>query len=327
MLKGQILCTPKELDLGITLNGGQSFRWLPTDDRKQYRGVFKEYVWTLSQDEAYLHYAVHNPSNKGTNYVSILSNYFRLDTSLEKNLKKWRSSDSNFQKLCENIAGVRILDQDVVENLFSFICSSNNNINRISGMIEKLCRFFGEKLCDIDGIEYFNFPSIKALMEPEVEGTLRKQGFGYRAAYVANTAKHLDKLGGRSWLLELHKDNNATYQEARAKLMTLPGVGPKVADCICLMSLGHLEAIPVDTHIFQIAQKYYMPQLVKQKTVTPKIHGEVSEHLRELWGPLAGWAQAVVFCAKINNSDITLKNRKRPKPDNSKTQSNSKKKQ
>lgn len=176
-----------------------------------------------------------------------------------------------------------------------------------------MCKHFGRKICTVDKQQYNDFPTIEALSKPRVEALLREEGFGYRAAYIAKTAKKLKTLGGSDWLAGLCKANGASYSKAREELMTLPGVGPKVADCICLMSLGHLEAIPVDTHIFQVARANYMPHLEKQKTVTPKVHEEVSRHLRELWGPLAGWAQAIVFCAKISGSaaDSKKKQRKR----------------
>lgn len=166
-------------------------------------------------------------------------------------------------------------------------------------MIEKLCSLFGQKICSVENKEYYDFPTIETLKEKNVESILRREKFGYRAAYIVNAAKCLSTLGGESWLLNLQRENNS-YLIAKEQLMTLPGIGPKVADCICLMSLGHLDAIPVDTHIFQIAKANYLPHLKKQKTVTPKIHAEVSNYLRELWGPLAGWAQAVIFSTKIN---------------------------
>lgn len=174
---------------------------------------------------------------------------------------------------------------------------------RISGMVEKLCRFFGEQICTVDNQDYYSFPTIEALAGPDVESLLRKEGFGYRAGYIAKTAQKLLEIGGKSWLIALKKENGSTYKQARDSLMTLPGIGPKVADCICLMSLGHLEAIPVDTHIFQVACANYTPHLSTQKTVTPKIHNEINSYLRELWGPLAGWAQTIIFCVKINSSE------------------------
>lgn len=76
------------------------------------------------------------------------------------------------------------------------------------------------------------------------------------------------------------------------------------------MSLGHLGAIPVDTHVYQIAARFYMPKLAKQKTVTEKVYNEIGEHFRGLFGPLAGWAHTVLFCAdlkKFQNGEVADK--------------------
>ncbi|XP_031774389.1 N-glycosylase/DNA lyase [Apis florea] len=296
---GEIVCPSSELDLGATLKSGQSFRWFCHNNG--YRGVFDGCVWTLMQNDTHLSYIVQGPLIDSKNYDEILSEYFRLNECLTDLCKKWSAIDQHFKKSLNKISGVRILNQNVIENVFSFICSSNNNIQRISRMVEKLCTLFGEKICSVEGKNYYNFPSIEALASKDIENILKMEKFGYRARYIANAAKCLIELGGKEWLLNLHKKNNVSYIQARKQLITLPGIGPKVADCICLMSLGHLESIPVDTHIFQIARTNYLPHLKQYKTVTPKIHEEVSNYLRELWGPLAGWAQALVFCAKIND--------------------------
>lgn len=318
-----------------TLNSNIYFRWTDCDDG--YKGIFDGCIWTLSQNETQLSYTVQGQLKNSVNYDNILSDYFRLSISLKEHYKKWAEADTHFQNCLDENSAVRILKQDVVETLFSFICSSNNNISRylllkymynkliykfilltlkiyicfrISSMVEKLCLLFGQKICSIEDKEYYNFPTIEALKEKSVESILRKEKFGYRAAYIVNTAERLSTLGGRNWLLNLQRENDVSYQTAREQLMTLPGIGPKVADCICLMSLGHLDAIPVDTHIFQIAQANYLPHLRKQKTVTPKIHTEISNYLRQLWGPLAGWAQAIVFSAKINTKSKSNGKRK-----------------
>lgn len=183
-------------------------------------------------------------------------------------------------------------------------------------MVEKLCSSFGQKICSVEKKDYYDFPTIDSLKEDGVENILKREKFGYRAAYIVNAAKRLSILGGRNWLLSLQRENDVPYCTAREQLMTLPGIGPKVADCICLMSLGHLDAIPVDTHIFQIARAHYLPHLKEQKTVTPKIHAQVNDYLRELWGPLAGWAQAIVFSTKINTKSVLVGKRKLAKDAN-----------
>lgn len=311
--RGSVPCLRTELNLALTLHGGQSFRWTACDSG--YRGIFNGCIWTLSQNKTHLLYTVQGHLKDSVNYDNILSEYFRLSVSLREHYKEWAEADAHFQRCLNENNAVRILKQDIVENLFSFICSSNNNISRISNMVEKLCSLFGRKICSIEDREYYDFPTIEVLKEKNVESILKREKFGYRAAYIVNAAERLSALGGKDWLLNLQREN-VSYRAAREQLMTLPGIGPKVADCICLMSLDHLDAIPVDTHIFQIAQANYLPHLKKQKTVTPKIHTEVSNYLRELWGPLAGWAQAIVFSTKINIKSKSIEKQKRKNSDN-----------
>ncbi|XP_076283428.1 8-oxoguanine DNA glycosylase isoform X1 [Lasioglossum baleicum] len=291
--QGKISCPREQLDLGVTLKGGQSFRWVAENDG--YRGVFNGCVWMLKQDDTHLFYVVQGPLDDSKNYNDILHRYFRLDVSLPALCKEWCAIDKHFQKSLDKVNGVRILNQEVVENVFSFICSSNNNIQRISMMVEKLCSLFGERICSIEGKDYYSFPSVEALANRATEEQLRNEKFGYRSKFITSTAKRLMEFGGRDWLLGLHKDNNVSYSNAKKELIVFPGVGPKVADCICLMSLGHLEAVPVDVHIQKIAMATYFSK--KQEKIS---NDEVGNRLRKLWGPYAGWAQAVIFCVELN---------------------------
>ncbi|XP_034942218.1 N-glycosylase/DNA lyase [Chelonus insularis] len=302
-LTGKILCERRELDLRITLKSGQSFRWTEIENEKKYRGVFAGEVWTLHQDDQFIYFTAHSSKLKNiATCKNELIKYFNLQLSLKENLENWSNCDSNFKKFTNIVNGVRILNQDVVENTFSFICSANNNISRITSMVEKMCRHFGEKICLVDDQWYYDFPNIESLAVDKVRDILTTEGFGYRAPYIHNTAKKLIELGGRKWLESLHKDQGSEYEKAKQAIQILPGVGPKVSDCICLMSLGHLEAIPVDTHIYQVARETYLPDLKKVSSVTPAIYQLVNNHLRTTWGPLAGWAQTVVFCTRINGN-------------------------
>lgn len=69
----------------------------------------------------------------------------------------------------------------------------------------------------------------------------------------------------------------------------------QVADCICLESLNHLEAIPVDVHVFRIATTYYLPHLKGVKSVTDRIYKEIGDHFRAMYGKYAGWPHCVSF--------------------------------
>lgn len=104
------------------------YRWFCHNNG--YRGVFDGCVWTLMQNDTHLSYIVQGPLIDSKNYDEILSEYFRLNECLTDLCKKWSAIDQHFKKSLNKISGVRILNQNVIENVFSFICSSNNNIQR-----------------------------------------------------------------------------------------------------------------------------------------------------------------------------------------------------
>lgn len=125
-------------------------------------------------------------------------------------------------------------------------------------------------------------------------------------------------------MLEMHKDNGCDYEDAKKTLMSLQGVGRKVADCICLMSLNHLDSVPIDTHIYKIAANNYLPELKKIKTqnVTQTIYNSITGHFRQLWSPCAGWAQAIIFYSLITKKGSKAKDTENE--DNSKRKSSTK---
>jgi N-glycosylase/DNA lyase len=212
---------------------------------------------------------------------------------------------------------VRILQQDAWEALVGFICSSNNNISRISQMVDKLCSNYGPLIGHIDSQPFHDFPSPQALAGPEIEPALRSLGFGYRAGYLARTARAVDE-NGLAWLNALRNPERPAfrglpsspagllveggrpgYRDAHEALLALQGVGPKVADCVCLMGLGWGEAVPVDTHVWQIAQRDYRFGKGKHASLTKATYDAVANRFRELWGEEAGWAQSVLFTANL----------------------------
>lgn len=139
----------------------------------------------------------------------------------------------------------------------SFICSSNNNIPRISQMVASLCLHYGPLIGHVGGEAYHDFPEPNAFTGNGVEADLRRLGFGYRAKYIHQTALMVAERG-LGWLEGLRNPGGEEelmpqggregYRLAHAELLALQGVGPKVADCVALMGLGWSEAVPVDTH-------------------------------------------------------------------------------
>lgn len=258
----------------------------------------------------------------------LLKNYFNLHHNLTELYKQWAGADPNFQKRAPEFTGVRILNQDAWEALVGFICSSNNNISRISQMVHKLCLHYGPYIGTVAGEPFHDFPTPKSLTAPGVESHLRELGFGYRAKYIAETARTISEDKPAGWLLSLRNpasvawgtltaapmsDANKkggqspppppplpTYKNAHEQLLQLCGVGPKVADCVSLMGLGWGEAVPVDTHVWQIAMRdYKFGGRSKNKTLTKAMYDAVGDHFRSLWGRQAGWAHSVLFTADL----------------------------
>uniref|UniRef100_A0A8C3K6J3 N-glycosylase/DNA lyase n=1 Tax=Calidris pygmaea TaxID=425635 RepID=A0A8C3K6J3_9CHAR len=146
-----------------------------------------------------------------------------------------------------------------------------------------LCR--GQRLEPMSSAVLPGWPSQK----PFLEARLRELGFGYRAKFVSGSARAIAEGLGAEGLRGLR---TVPYAEARRVLCALPGVGTKVADCVCLMALDKAEAVPVDTHVWRIARQRYGTAL-GGRSLTPRAHQEIGDFFRGLWGPHAGWAQAV----------------------------------
>lgn len=145
--------------------------------------------------------------------------------------------------------------------------------------------------------KYYSFPTIDALTKAKTEDILRGLGFGYRAKYIHQAALKVKENGGESWLLSLRE---LPYAEAHSELVKLPGVGAKVADCVCMMSLDKTEAIPVDTHVWQIAVRdYKIPKVVTTKTLTPTAYKAIGDFFRNMWGTHASWAMNFLFAADL----------------------------
>ncbi|KAM4643685.1 N-glycosylase/DNA lyase isoform 2-T2 [Discoglossus pictus] len=236
----------------------------------------------------------------------ILRDYFQLDVSLKDLYDQWGKSDPHFQEVAKDFTGIRVLRQDPTECLFSFICTSNNHISRITGMIDRICSSFGRLLCQVDTAAYHAFPTLHSLADEGTEAKLRELGFGYRAKFVSESARTILTKHGPDWLESLRL---VPYEEAKKALCALPGVGAKVADCVCLMALDKTEAVPVDTHVWQIAKRDYLPELGQgKKSLTDRVYKEIGSYFYDLWGPYAGWAQTVLFCSDLkkfqNPSDI-----------------------
>ncbi|KAF2228849.1 hypothetical protein EV356DRAFT_521903 [Viridothelium virens] len=331
-----------ELCIDTTLRCGQSFRWRKSG-ADEWSMALHGRILSLRQDRTHLHYRSIFPSSKehlglstppssvasspaktsaGDDTLSLLKHYLNLSPNLGDLYRQWSTSDPHFRKTAPKFTGVRILKQDPWEALVGFICSSNNNIARISQMIDKLCREYGPLIGHLDveseedesqRIAFYDFPSPERLARKGVESRLRELGFGYRAKYLQQTAVMVAEERGLDWLDELRNPESTGrgdagelveggregYRKAHESLLELQGVGPKVADCVCLMGLGWGEAVPVDTHVWQIAQRDYKFGKGKHSSLTKATYDAVANKFRSMWGKEAGWAHSVLFTADL----------------------------
>lgn len=286
----RVPCDPHQLYLPAVLRCGQSFRWNQSlKDGGTWSLCLDSRVILLKQDATHLQFSS-EPELPTT--PDLVKDYLNLGVDLKKLWRDWSARDKRFGE--PRLTGVRILRQDPWETLIAFICSSNNNIKRISRMVQSLCDEYGSFVAEWEGHRYHGFPSPAELCKPGVEERLRALGFGYRAKYIVQTASRIASMP--DGLAYLHSLRDVPYEEAHAALTKFAGVGPKVADCVCLMSLDKHDVVPVDTHIWQIAQRDYKMGV---KTQNAREYNQVQEAFRKLWGPYAGWAHSVLFAGDL----------------------------
>lgn len=284
----QISVPSAEFDLGRCLRSGQVFRWRETAPG-EWVGVDGAYWYRVEVGEDKTQ--VESNGTEGD-----FAKLFRLDWEFAAIRAALVTRGPELTPLLESVRGLRLMrPSDPVETLFSFLCSPNNHLARIAGMIDRLADA-GAPLASVSGRDLRRFPEIEVIATI-TEGELRDQGFGYRAANIPDVARELVKRGGRGYLRHL---TEAGHKAARPELTSLKGVGPKLADCISLFALHHTEATPIDTHIWQAATRLYFP-LWRESNLTDKKYLAVAEFLEGRFGELAGWAQQCLFYENLVN--------------------------
>ena len=251
------------LDLGETLDCGQSFRWRDNGDGS-FTGVAYEKLVTVSIQNGDLH--IENTTEQ--DFEKIWRNYFDLDLDYDS----IRSSIGEIHPVLKEASayapGIRILQQEPWEALCTFIISQNNNIKRIKGIVDRLCTTFGNKIGDTD---FYTFPKPEILAEltPDDLAPLRA---GFRNKYIIDASRKV-----ASGEVDLEKCRNVPYDEARAELCKIKGVGNKVADCTLLFGMHRIEAFPIDVWMRRAMEKLF-----------PNMTGED-------FGEYAGIAQQYIF--------------------------------
>ncbi len=242
------------LNLGATLHSGQAFRWRRDGDG--FQGVLGDSVVSLRQIDGGLEFSSAPGSETGLRPQ--IEKYLALDMDLDE-IYLSINTDEHIGAAIDRFRGMRVLRQDPWECLASFICSSNSNVTRIRRNIEDLSKLCGEPISGApigdDGESRHAFPTPErlALVGPEA---LRRLKLGYRTEYLHEAAVMVAE--GRVSPLALRE---VSYEEALEQLLTVPGVGDKVANCVALFSLDQPGAFPVDVWIHRALEEIYPSEI------------------------------------------------------------------
>lgn len=258
------LGTLRELDPVKTFECGQCFRW-NADESGVYTGVAGGRAARVVTDNGRVYI-----SSGREDFENFWKNYFDLELDYEA-IRLGFDAGEYLRRCAEFGAGIRILRQERWEALCSFIISQCNNIPRIKKIVEALCRCFGEPI-EFEGRTLYSFPDAAVIARLE-ERDLAPLRCGYRAEYIISAARAVD-----SGELDLEALAQADTDTAMKALLSVKGVGKKVANCAVLFGLGHMDAFPVDVWMKRALSEHFPPDF-DPKTL----------------GPYAGLAQQYIF--------------------------------
>lgn len=258
-----------------TLDCGQVFRFSP----------YRDGYLSLSADKICY---VHSDGIKTTvesDDCDYFYDYFDLNRDYKEIVEKAKSFGVPLLSAsAEKSKGMRILNQNREEMIFSFIISQNNNIPRIKGIIGRICQGLGEKKSSPFG-EYYAFPSAQTLAGADV-GFFHACGAGYRDIFLSDTARRICAEG----ISRLDGLNGAELKE---ELLKYKGIGPKVADCIALFGFGKTDCFPVDTWLEKVYREDFGGTLKDRK--------KISAYFTDLFGEYSGYVQQYLFYGKRQN--------------------------
>ncbi len=265
-------------NLDLTLSCGQVFRW---EKKEEWIGVVNGAVIGAEQEGSEL--IIESTLDK-----NFIQDYFRLDDDLEK-IYSEIGRDELMNSLIHKYRGLRLIRQEPWECLASYICSSNNTIRNIKNSIKLMCGCFGNRIEN----GYYSFPTPDALAQVEL-CDMASCRMGFRAPNVRSAAAMI--ADGE---FDLYGIKDLSYEEGRAELMKIKGVGNKIADCVLLFAFGKLESFPVDTHIEQIMERYYSDYL--KEAGKSKKRDEIADFARRYFGKYCGYAQEYLYLEDIGN--------------------------
>lgn len=273
-----------DFNLTHTFMCGQCFRWSETENG-EYTGVAFSRAVRMRLDSSTL--TIYNTTEDDVN--RLWRQYLDLDRDYAA-IKQSLSADRYVSEAMKFGGGIHILKQDVFECLISFVISTQNQIPRIKKAVNSLAEMYGDSVY-LDGNKMYAFPT-PAQLEHLNADDLAYLKIGYRAPYVTDVVKRVC-----SGEIDLGAVCHMNYADAKAELMKIRGVGPKVADCVLLFSAGKTCAFPVDVWVSRTMRTLYMDESATKS--------EIEKCADKLFGDYAGFAQQYLFYYARENGGIT----------------------
>ncbi|WP_227356063.1 DNA-3-methyladenine glycosylase family protein [Haladaptatus salinisoli] len=272
-------------DLQSTLESAQTFLWQRADD-----GIYEStnayggdaWYYTVAGDDV-----VYVRQRNGVlewqatiDAEQLLYRRLRLDDDLDA-IFDALADDSMLEQAYQEYSGLRIVHDPFFPCVISFICSARMRVKRIHAIQIELARTFGDPL-RIEETTYYSFPRPEQLAAAS-ESNLRNLGLGFRAPYIQETAEMI-----ATGELPVDDIREKSYEDAHEAVQVLPGVGPKIADCVALFALGHLRAVPIDTWTRQLIKLYY--PMCDQGS-----YEATADAFRSMFGKYASYAQTYLY--------------------------------
>ena len=273
----------RDFNLDHIFDCGQCFRWSRQEDGS-YTGIaFGRVVNMQVAGKNHDELIIDGADEK--DFEAIWRPYLDIDRDYSAIKEVLAGGDPVMALAIESGAGIRILKQDLWETMVSFIISQNNNIPRIKGCIESLCKLWGEKAGEYGGVQYYSLPAPEVLAALTAED-LAPVRLGYRAPYLIETARQVLERGGME-AVAAELATAKTPDEACEYLQQFQGIGPKVASCIALFGLARLDAFPIDVWVRRVMNRLYA---FEEKDIKG-----MSAYARKHFGQNGGIAQQYLF--------------------------------
>lgn len=260
-----------------TLECGQCFRFEKISD-EDYIVIAKEKILHAYKKDNDI--VFENTSKE--DFENIWLDYFDFKRDYNQIKELLSSKDETVKNAVKYAPGIRILNQDFFECLISFIISQNNRIPMIKKVVSNISQRYGKLIGDFNNVSYFSFPSADELSKA-TEEELMECKTGFRAKYIIDAVQKC--ISGE---ISFEKFKDMPTDEVRKELMTIKGVGPKVADCVMLFSMGRSDAFPTDVWVKRVMSYFYFDG---NDTPIKTIHKSAYDK----FGQYAGFAQQYLF--------------------------------